>query len=333
MKTLYSSAIGCMAVACVAVTGNANAADMDYEKTMELVVSGVVESWNGYSFVDYTPANGANGNALSHDSYFVSGTSGRLSLPLGDNLSIQQDVDLEITGNAYEDETAGNYIYSYQMGTHLSFRDPGTGLIGAFGGWGGGTTDGDGGNLTNADSLEFRFIGGEVQGYLEDLTLYVQAGYLDAERTNTNNSDDTFRDAIFVRGVARWFMSETSRLELEFSYADGDADTEPDSHTVLEWGVRYDTVLAGLPIIGDTPVFVKYRGARFENEDTPGNPNGGGGEGGQGQGSTEDYLDHTVMVGTRWSFGGDNMKQFDRVGATLDLPNFGRWVASGENLD
>ena len=99
--------------------------------------------------------------------------------------------------------------------------------------------------------------------------------------------------------------------------------------------MRYDTVLAGLPIIGDTPVFIGYRGARFESEDTPGNPNGGGGAGGQGQGqgSTEDYLDHTIMVGTSWSFGGDNMKHFDRVGATLDLPNFGRWVASGENLD
>ena len=49
-------------------------------------------------------------------------------------------------------------------------------------------------------------------------------------------------------------MDETSRLELEFSYADGDADIEPDSHTVIEWSVRYDTLLAGLPIIGDTPV-------------------------------------------------------------------------------
>ena len=53
MKTLYSSAIGCMAIACVAMTGTANATDMDYEKAMELAVSGIVESWNGYSFVDY----------------------------------------------------------------------------------------------------------------------------------------------------------------------------------------------------------------------------------------------------------------------------------------
>lgn len=332
MKTLYSSAIGYMAVACVAMTGTANATDMDYETAMELAVSGVVESWNGYSIVSgYSPANGNAANVLSHDSYFVSGTSGRLSLPLGGHLSIQQDVDLEITGNAYEDETGNNYIYSYQMGTHASFRDPGRGLIGAFGGWGGGTTDGNGGNNENADSLQYRFVGGEAQAYLEDLTLYVQAGYLDAERTNNQNQDDTFRDAVFVRGVARWFMSGTSRLELEFSYADGDADTEPDSHTIVEWGVRYDTVLAGLPIIGDTPVFVKYRGARFENDDAPGN--GGGGGGGEGGFDSEDYLDHTVMVGTSWSFGGDSMKQFDRVGATLNLPNFGRWVASGENLD
>jgi len=332
MKILYSSAIGCMAMACVAMTGTANAADMDYETAMELAVSGVVESWNGYSIVSgYSPANGNAANVLSRDSYFVSGTSGRLSLPLGTNLSIQSDVDLEITGNAYEDETGNTFIYSYQMGSHISFRDPGMGLIGAFGGWGGGSTDGNGANNENSDHMNFRFIGGEAQGYLEDVTLYVQAGYFDAERTTGGSPEDLFRNATFVRGVGRWFMSETSRLELEFSYADGDADTEPDSHTVLEWGVRYDTVLAGLPIIGDTPVFVKYRGARFENDDAPGN--GGGGGGGEGGADSEDYLDHTIMVGTSWSFGGDNMKQFDRVGATLNLPNFGRWVASGENLD
>ncbi|MEM7636381.1 MAG: hypothetical protein AAF299_17575, partial [Pseudomonadota bacterium] len=224
MKTLYSTAVGCMAVACVAMGGTANAADTDYERAMELVVSGVVESWNGYSFVDYTPFNGAPANALSHDSYFVSGTSGRLSLPLGDSLSIQQDVEVEITGNAYEDETAGNYIYSYQMGTHISFRDPGMGLIGAFGGWGAGSADGDSASLDNSDHLTFRFIGGEAQAYLENLTLYVQAGYIDAERISGPNFDDTFRDAVFVRGVARWFMSDISRLELEVSYADGDAD-------------------------------------------------------------------------------------------------------------
>ncbi|MEM9470306.1 MAG: hypothetical protein AAGA00_00010 [Pseudomonadota bacterium] len=332
MKTLYCAAIGCMAAACIGVSGSANATDMNYEQAMELAVSGVVESWNGYSFVsDYTPANANPANVLSHDDYFVSGTSGRLSLPLGDSLSIQQDVEIEVTGNAYEDETGNNYIYSYQMGTHLSFLDPGMGLIGAFGGWGAGTADGNRAANDRPDSLQFRYVGGEAQMYVDDFTFYVQAGYLDAERTNTQNRDDTFRDAVFVRGVGRWFMSETSRLELEFSYADGDADTEPDDHTVLEWGVRYDTVLAGLPIIGDTPVFVGYRGARFENDDAPGNPNGGGG--GEGGLDSEDYLDHTIMVGTSWSFGGGNMKQFDRVGATLDLPNFGRWVASGENLD
>lgn len=328
MKTLYSSAFGCMALACVAMTGSANAADMDYETAMELAVSGVVESWSGYSIVSgFTPNNGGAGNVLTRDNYFVSGTSGRLSLPLGTNLSIQSDVDLEITGNAYEDATGNTFIYSYQMGSHVSFRDPGMGLIGAFGGWGGGSTDGNGGSNLDSDHMNFRFIGGEAQGYLEDLTLYVQAGYLDAERTNNGNGpEELFRNATFVRGVGRWFMSETSRLELEFSYADGDGDNDPDSHTVIEWGVRYDTVLAGLPIIGDTPVFVKYRGARFESDDGPGS----GAENGF---DSEDYLDHTVMVGTRWSFGGDNMKQFDRVGATLDLPNFGRWVASGENLD
>jgi hypothetical protein len=30
------------------------------------------------------------------------------------------------------------------------------------------------------------------------------------------------------------------------------------------------------------------------------------------------------------SFGGPTMQDFDRTGATLDLPNFGRWSSSGQ---
>lgn len=71
---------------------------------------------------------------LSRDNYLVSGTSGRLSLPFDTNLSTQSDVDLEITGNAYQESTGNTCIYSCQMGSQVRFRDPGVGLIRAFGG-------------------------------------------------------------------------------------------------------------------------------------------------------------------------------------------------------
>ena len=74
-------------------------------------------------------------------------------------------------------------------------------------------------------------------------------------------------------------------------------------------------------MIGDTPVFVGYRGARFDTE-------GAGPNDDDGQ-----FTEHTIMVGTSYSFGGDSMREFDRVGATLDLPSFGRWIAAGAILD
>jgi hypothetical protein len=107
------------------------------------------------------------------------------------------------------------------------------------------------------------------------------------------------------------------RIKVKFSYVNGETDSAGFDTTILEWGVRYDTMIAGLPLIGDSNVFIGYRGADF---DKSGDDDGG-------------FTDHTVMVGFTRNFGASSMREFDRVGATLDLPNFGRWVAAGEALE
>ncbi|MEO9875513.1 MAG: hypothetical protein ABJM26_12120 [Anderseniella sp.] len=301
--------IAAFTMAGVATLGAQTATAADFEPQaaiQQLVVSGVVESWSGYTFysdvdVDSTPD--------PSDSFF-SHYSGRLSLPFGESLSGQMDVDAEINTSLLlesSDANTSEMEHAFQGIFHLSSRDPNTGLIGAFGGAGRGAGDGNG-------VYPFYVAGGEGQLYLQDFTLYVQAGYFNIT-SNASHDGDGMSDALFGRGVVRWFLEENTRLQGEVSYADGKMDGD-DEANVVEWAVRYDTVLEDLPLIGDAGVFVGYRGARFENEQ-----------------ENDEFTDHTIMVGFRHAFGGSTMKEIDRVGATLDAPTIGRWVGAGNILD
>ena len=270
------------------------------------MVSGVVESWSGYSF--YTNKDFDGDEDDLEDSFFT-GKSGRLSLPLGGGWSVQMDVDTEFnTTHLFKnsDDDTTNMEYAFQGLAHFSARDPGMGLIGVFGGAGEGSGDGD--------DYPFYVIGGEAQLYLQDFTFYVQGGYFDVTSSSTHD-DDGMADAVFGRGVVRWFLDENTRLQGEVSYADGTVDGDDDGN-VVEWGVRYDTTLAGLPIIGDTNVFLGYRGAQFTNDE-----------------EDDSFVDHTIMAGFRYAFGGNSLKDIDRVGATLDAPMIGRWVGAGNIID
>ncbi|MEM9471830.1 MAG: hypothetical protein AAGA00_07720 [Pseudomonadota bacterium] len=291
------------------------AADFEPETAIQqLVVSGVVESWTGYTF--YSGFESGDGGSEDLEDGLYSSYSGRLSLPLGDRLSAQMDASLEVSsdhlyGTSADDED--RFEYGFQGIVHFSSRDPDTGLFGVFGGIGDGAADGG--------EYPFYVAGGEAQLYLPDFTFYVQGGYFNTTSKESQHDDDGMQEAWFGRGVVRWFPTEDSRFQAEVSYADGIVDksessnAEDDGHLV-EWAVRYDTLLTGLPVIGDAGVFVGYRGGYFENED-----------------ENERYTDHTVMVGFRHAFGGNSIKETDRIGATLDAPNFGRWVASGNITD
>jgi hypothetical protein len=314
MKNLAASSA--MAIALVISANSATAADYEAQ-VQQLVVSGVVDSWNGYTFL--SSRGGEASDQLGPDSYFSSGLSGRLSLPLGEMLSIQMDGDLEYNENAFDNSTTTqSFAYSGQFGSHLTYRDPNMGAFGVFGAFGIG-------DVNRRGSSDFYAVGGEAQLYVNDMTFYIQGGYLDGELEGA--PDDAFHEAVFVRGVGRWFITPDSRLQGQVAYASGKQDSPSAGGAaefdmdIIEWGVRYDTVLQGLPVIGDTPVYIGYRGARFDNEGAGSNIDDG------------QYTEHTIMVGTSYSFGGNTMREFDRVGATLDLPNFGRWVASGASLD
>lgn len=321
MKKLATTSA--MALALAISANSATAADYEAQ-VQQLVVSGVVESWIGGSFLSGID-NGDNETfEPDHDSYFTSGQSGRLSLPLGDMMSIQMDANNETTSSAFEENTDDDFSHSLDFGLHVSARDPSRGLFGVFAAFGQGKGDNEEGRHN------YWAVGGEAQYYADNVTFYLQGGYLDSKGVDVNPNDggkDGLHDAVFVRGVARWFMTPDSRLQGEVAYATGTQDdangAPPDSPfdmDVIQWGVRYDTVLSGLPLIGDSAVFVGYRGTHFDT-------------GCCGPDDTARGTEHTVMAGFSYHFGGQTLLDLDRVGATLDLPTFGRWVAAGEQID
>ncbi len=325
MKKL--TAISLVALAAAMPFNTAQAADFETQQIQQLVLSGYLDGWIGYSFVNEDQAiNVGSGSDLGdnfnpdHDDYFTTGQGGRLSIPLSDMLAIQTDFNNEITGNAFTSNSGDDFSHAFDFGVHMSARDPSRGLFGVFGAFGQGKGDDENGRHN------YWAIGGEAQLYTDMATFYVQGGYLDSKDLDPEvGKQDGFHDAYFVRGVARWFMTPDSRLQGEVSYANGSQDGVFDTDgikdmDVIQWGVRYDAVLGGLPIIGDTAVFVGYRGTRFDN----------------GCCNSEDtgrFTEHTIMAGYTYYFGGMSLLDFDRVGATLDLPTFGRWVAGGEQID
>lgn len=299
-KTLSA---GVAAAALAMFVGNAQAAD--YEQAIQqLVVSGKVESWVGVS-VD---ADTQDGNSVDEGAYGATGGNVALSIPVATNISIQTDALWERSFDALGG-TLGNDRYSdnFQAVGHISWRDPSTFLIGAFGG-------GGQARMEDEESVGYAFVGGEAQFYLADWTLYGQGGLITVTDGDSDwfGNTDTDDGAIFGRLAARWFIDDVSRLQLEGVYANGDVDNGSNMD-VFEWGVRYDRVVA-LPVVGDSQIFVGYRGNSFDKN---------GGDPGS-------FLEHTFMVGTSIHFGGNSMREFDRVGATLDAPNVGRWVLAGE---
>lgn len=106
-------------IAFTAMTVSAQAADLEVERELGLIVSGVVDQWAGVQIID---------DDLADETVFATGGEGRLSLPLGSNLSIQSDIKYETNERAFEavtfDARPVGPRYSYQGAVHLSWRDP-----------------------------------------------------------------------------------------------------------------------------------------------------------------------------------------------------------------
>jgi len=292
-------------VALAAMAAPTLAADLEMDRELGLIVSGISDSWIGAQFLDRGP--------FSDKTVLAFGGAGMLSLPLGDNLSLQSDFKYE-----YNDQSSDSVFniagsrFSYQFAGHLSWRDPGAGLFGVFGGAG----------TSNAGMIgdnDIAFIGGEFQFYLDNLTFYGQGGYVDyssASRSGKALEGFGLDDGYFARGVVRWFVTDDSRFQFEGTYFNSDFARSGDT-SAYTIGARYDFML-GVPIIGDTSLYIAWRGQWRQDCLAY-------------EGRSSDINDQTIMIGSRYSFSGD-LLTVDRQGATLDTPDFNHGCVGGKHL-
>ena len=284
-------------------------------------ISGTFDLYGGWSFDDLDGRINNN----SHDSdYPFLGGAGRVDLPFSENLSLQLDLEgvaaftdgTENTGGPSESD---NYAGGAVSAAHLNYREVDRFLIGLFGGAGVAAVND---TASTGKDPGLYFVGVEGQMYFGDLTLYGQVGYMDAESDTTQ---EELTDAFFLRAVGRfYFNGGHTKLEGEFSYANGDQDEGAgggtDDMEVFGWGGQLTHQFHNWGNDGYIAGFLRYEGRYFDEGET-------------GGGSGNDYDEHTFMVGVSVGLNQVNLKSMERTGVALDLPHFTRWVAGTTAVD
>ncbi|MGI9512406.1 MAG: hypothetical protein ACR2OL_05850 [Anderseniella sp.] len=283
--------IASTAILATLAAGTATAQDRFNE--IGLIVGGVSESWYGVQIID--------GGGTGDDTVFASGQNARLNLPLGGNLSLQSDVDVEWNDRAFNDNAVSGQRWGFQGTAHLNWRDPSQGLFGVFGGVAASSHN----DILPAFRTNLRFVGGEAQLYVDDLTLYGQGAFVDQQGNLSGNG-------FFARGVGRWFVGVDTRVQVEGLYSNlRFEDGASADYDVYQWGARFDTLWEEVPLVGSMPWFLAYRGTYRDG--CLGNE--------FANASDNDTMDHTVIAGLSYNWGAPSKMDQDRRGATLDTPN------------
>jgi hypothetical protein len=267
----------------VAVPGTASAQSVpDMYQT-----SGVLGVFGGVTSVDSNEFPGG-------DSWLLGGEA-RVNIWLTERFSAQFDIVGE-TGKFDEDGVSAETRHNIATGGHLSWRYPEMYALGIFGGVAEGTILNNEGNETRY------FLGLEGQYYLNDFTLYGQAGFSDLISGDDGHAEMV--DAWFVRGVGRWFVTPNDKIEGEvgFYYAGDLQNSSPNGPSrTYNWGALYEHQFASSPF----SAYAEYNGLKREDDSHDSNH------------TTE----HIFLIGARINLQQPDLKTADRYGATFDLPD------------
>lgn len=266
----------------------------------------LLEGYGGYNWID----SNAFDDPDEKDQYWMYGGWAGVNIPVGTTHGLQLEIFGESTPNVSIDQD--NYAYSGGGGVHVFWRDPGSGLIGVMGG----VFISDAGvdaDLADEDTGTAWLAGIEAQAYLGRTTLFGQFGYATYVDSPADGDDDTGsdpdfpKDTVFVRGVARRFLTDYTKLEGEVGGAFGKFSANNSSFSLVNWALEIEQAFVEtMPVT----VFARYEGiyADWSSEGAH-------------------SLDSTIKIGLRARFGGAAQSPYfsDRHGVSLDLPDVGRW--------
>jgi len=263
-------------------------------------VSGNLGFYAGGLWTDFDLSTGT---FYGHDSNaFLFGGDAHVNAWLSRDTSIQLDAQ----GHGTTSIDQGGYSY-YDwdghtggiFGAHFSWRDPQSHLFGVFGGFSGQNNLGYDGSMTHG------IVGVEGQYYCDNATIYGQVGYIPL----MSDSDEYEPKGIwFLRGVGRYFFTDNDRLQADLSYGGselkGDYDTDARYWNLsLAWQHRYS----------DSPfsTTIAYTGFWGSSDGYSGIID-------------NDAEEHAITASFNIHFGTGSLKQADREGETLDMPDFSR---------
>ena len=256
----------------------------------------LLESQSGYSFLD-----GGAVDPEEDDAFGTTGAVGRINIEASPGWNIQGDIFGDYAWLSHNADDS--YKSQIGGGLHLYSRNE-RGAVGLFGALGElGIANDSGGNDGGTSYL----LGAEAQLYQDDWTFYLQAGWLDSNRSD---DVDMFRDTLFVRGVARHYFAADTLLQAEASYVAGEMDDDNEDMDILSVGARLQHRFDFWP----GAFYVGYRGDFATQDDTAG-----------------PVHSHTALFGATYTFGSNSLMDNERNGVAMDLPAFLRWqgIAAG----
>lgn len=261
-------------------------------------VSGSVGVNVGADFTNFdinSPTYGTSGTA------FEFGGAAHINAWLDNSTSVQLDVQADATTSIKFRNTCSNCSSDGRtgglFGVHVSDRSSPNFLWGAFAGLSGQS------NLDYDGTMTHVVLGVEGQYYDGPFTLYGQVGYAPLMSDSNENEPSGLK---FLRGVGRYFLTDNDRVQLDVSYAASDVDGFDGAeyhfwNGGLSWQHRYPN--------SPFSSTIAYSGMWADSDlvSAPGN-------------SAQENI---VSVGFAIHFGDASLKEADRQGATLDMPNFG----------
>lgn len=313
------SKVSCLQVAAVvlgmgAVTSSSAAADemasrlndpFYFPSTPSSRIAAAFQAYGGH--VDIGGKDALNeGEDIS---FKLGGGSGSLLFYVTPNVTLQIDGSAEFSGaDTLESTPQDNYEAGFNGAVHLSKRNTSRGLFGVFAAAFGTESliGSDGGDKTALGLA----IGAEAQVHYNRFTTYAQTGYFGTLARGNGNDDvdeDFPGESGFVRLVQRAYVSENTKLELDFVAAKGVFDVEDEDFHILS---ASGEVEQGFGHYIPFSLFARYEFIYADQAD-----------------ENDSTHDSTIKVGMKLRLGDANETLFaqNRVGNTLSTPDFARF--------
>lgn len=203
--------------------------------------------------------------------------------------------DIRFTSRTLEESGDEMTTKSFDGALHGFYRETDKFLVGGFVQIG---RDGVSYNSSSDGTIDRAYVGGEAQVYLDNLTLYGQAGMQQFD-TGSGGSPSIGLSGWFANAEARYFLTPNLRIEARAGFSTLELDIALATFDTVTVGAGIEYKFDTLPV----SLFAQYDYST-STVDAP-------------MGGEPTVGDHRFLVGARFALGEDSLLDRDRNGASL----------------